>query len=197
MAAYLATVNLSGGRTTWPYELKTLPRATGKAIITQYDMPRRGTVPHDVEVDSSGVPWYGDQSRMYIGRLNPQTGEFTEHPLPELPAGRVGGIRRCARRPRGPCVVPDDRPNGQVSFRVSRCVRPQDGGAHQARLPGRPGRAVPDARTRWEDLDELGGNGHPNQPSDDGDRRHLQPQHCRGPAGRATFVLSARSEFER
>lgn len=95
LAEYLATVNLSGGRTTWPYELKTLPRPTGKAtqvIITQYDMPRRGTVPHDVEVDSTGVPWYGDQSRMYIGKLDPKTGKFTEYPLPPLPQGRKGGI---------------------------------------------------------------------------------------------------------
>jgi virginiamycin B lyase len=47
LAEYLATMNLSGGRTTWPFELKTLPRPKGKAtrvIITQYDMPRPDTV---------------------------------------------------------------------------------------------------------------------------------------------------------
>src|ERR1700730_16356034 len=31
LAEYLATVNLSGGKTTWPFELKTLPRPKGKA----------------------------------------------------------------------------------------------------------------------------------------------------------------------
>ena len=95
LGRYLATVNLSGGRTTRPYELKTLPRPTGKAtrvIITQYDMPRRDTVPHDVEVDSTGTPWYGDQTANYIGKLDPVTGTFTEYPLPPLPPGRVGGV---------------------------------------------------------------------------------------------------------
>ena len=95
LGRYLATVNLSGGRTTWPYELKTLPRPTGAAtrvIITQYDMPRRDTVPHDVEVDSTGTPWYGDQTANYIGKLDPTTGIFTDYPLPPLPNGRVGGV---------------------------------------------------------------------------------------------------------
>ncbi len=63
LGQYLATVNLSGGKATWPYELQTLPRPTGEAtrvIITQWDMPRRGTVPHDMDVDSQGVFWYTD-----------------------------------------------------------------------------------------------------------------------------------------
>ena len=95
LAAYLASVNLSGGKTTWPYALKTLPRPTGDAtrvIITQYDLPRRDTVPHDMTIDSAGTPWYPDQSRMFIGKLDPQTGIATEYPLPTLPPGRVGGV---------------------------------------------------------------------------------------------------------
>lgn len=60
--------------------------------MTQYDIPRRDTVPHDIEVDANGTPWYPDQSRMFIGKLDPKTGAFTEYPLPELPKGRVGGI---------------------------------------------------------------------------------------------------------
>lgn len=95
LAAYLATVNLSGGGTSWPYELKTLPRPTGQAtrvIITQYDLPRPGTVPHDMTIDSTGTPWFPDQSRMFIGKLDPRTGAATEYPLPPLPPGRVGGV---------------------------------------------------------------------------------------------------------
>ena len=95
LGQYLATVNLSGGKTTWPYELKTLPRPTGKAtrvIMTQYDLPRKDTVPHDVDVDATGTPWYGDQGQMFIGRLDPKTGVVTEFPLPPLPPKRVGGI---------------------------------------------------------------------------------------------------------
>ena len=94
LARYLATVNLSGGKSTWPYELKTLPRPTGQAtrvIVTQWDMPRRGTVPHDMDVDSKGIFWYTDQSRMFIGKFDPKTNEFTEYPLPPVPDGNVPG----------------------------------------------------------------------------------------------------------
>jgi virginiamycin B lyase len=58
LAAYLATVNRSGGREL--PELKTLPRPKGKAtrvIITQYDIPRKDTMPHDSDVDSKGLVW--------------------------------------------------------------------------------------------------------------------------------------------
>ena len=96
LGKYLATVNLSGGKTTWPYELQTLPRPTGEAtrvIITQWDMPRRGTVPHDMDVDSQGIFWYTDESRMFIGKLDPTTNEFTEYALPSVPDGDVPGAR--------------------------------------------------------------------------------------------------------
>ena len=95
LAEYLASVNLSGGRTTWPYELKRLPRPTGEStrvIITQYDLPRPTTVPHDFTIDSKGTPWYPDQSRMVIGKLDPKTGIATEYELPALPPGRFGGV---------------------------------------------------------------------------------------------------------
>lgn len=92
---FLATLNLSGGKTTWPYELKTLPRPKGAAtrvIMTQWDMPRKDTVAHDLAIDASGHPWYNDQSKMFIGTLDPKTSKFTEYALPELPAGRPGGV---------------------------------------------------------------------------------------------------------
>jgi streptogramin lyase len=96
LAEYLATVNLSGGKTTWPYELKTLPRPKGKAtrvIITQYDMPRPDTVAHDLDLDSAGTIWYTDESRMFFGKMNPKTGAFTEYPLPPVPPGDLPGAR--------------------------------------------------------------------------------------------------------
>src|SRR5689334_1060921 len=53
-AAYMATVNLSGGA-TWKFDLKTLPRPKGtQVIITEYDLPRKTIQPHDVIVDSAG-----------------------------------------------------------------------------------------------------------------------------------------------
>jgi virginiamycin B lyase len=96
LAEYLATVNLSGGKTTWPYELKTLPRPKGKAtrvIITQYDMPRPDTVAHDLDLDSAGTVWYTDESRMFFGKMNPKTGAFTEYALPPVPPGDLPGAR--------------------------------------------------------------------------------------------------------
>jgi len=96
LAEYFATVNLSGGKTTWPFELKTLPRPKGKAtrvIITQYDMPRPDTVAHDLDLDSTGTPWYTDESRMFFGKMNPKTGEFKEYALPPVPPGDLPGAR--------------------------------------------------------------------------------------------------------
>jgi len=87
LAAYLATINMSQGRSL-PADLKTLPRPTGKStrvIITQYDMPRRDTVPHDGDIDSKGNFWYTDQSRPFLGMLDPKTATFTEYPMPPLP----------------------------------------------------------------------------------------------------------------
>jgi virginiamycin B lyase len=96
LAEYLAGVNLSGGRTTWPFELKTLPRPRGKAtrvIITQYDMPRPDTVAHDLDLDSKGTIWYTDESRMFFGKMDPKSGQFTEYPLPAVPEGHLPGAR--------------------------------------------------------------------------------------------------------
>ena len=93
LAAYLATINRSGGRSL-PTEFETLPRPTGKAtrvIITQYDMPRPDTVPHDSDVDSQGRVWYTDQSRPFLGVLDPKTATFTEYPMPESTKPFTGG----------------------------------------------------------------------------------------------------------
>src|SRR5262249_22657971 len=95
LGAFLATVNLSGGKTTWPYELKTLPRPTEKAtrvIIPQYDLPNPDIVPHDLEVASKGLIGVPDQSRQYIASFDPKTSAWKEYQLPALPAGRVGGV---------------------------------------------------------------------------------------------------------
>jgi streptogramin lyase len=90
---YGATINLSQGD-RWAYELKSLPRPTGKGsrvIMTEYDLPRPETLPHDAIVDQDGMVWYGDFGSQYLGRLNPATGETTEFPIPmtkpEAPAG--------------------------------------------------------------------------------------------------------------
>ena len=58
-AEYLSTVNL-GEATKWNYELKTMPRPTGRAtrvVYTEYDLPRETISPHDVVVDAEGIAW--------------------------------------------------------------------------------------------------------------------------------------------
>ena len=82
-AKYLPSINLSSGQ--WTYDLKIFPRLTGRSnrvVITEYDLPRRDSQPHDVAVDSQGVPWYPDTSRAFLAKVDPRTGEVKEWPLP-------------------------------------------------------------------------------------------------------------------
>jgi streptogramin lyase len=88
IAEWLSTVNLSQQESR-QYPLKALPRLTGKStqvIITEYDLPRPETQPHDVIVDE-GVVWYSDFGQMFLGRMDPKTGKVTEYPIPETKKG--------------------------------------------------------------------------------------------------------------
>jgi virginiamycin B lyase len=90
LAKYLSSINLAGGRSTWPYELKTFPRPRGadtKVIITEYELPRPGSMPHDVAVDRDGVVWYTDFRSPHIGKLDPVSGKVKEWTLPLLKPG--------------------------------------------------------------------------------------------------------------
>jgi virginiamycin B lyase len=83
LANYLATINLSS-TDHWQYELKTLPRPKGRdtrAIVTEYDMVRPTTEPHDVLVDKEGKVWYTDFGEMFIGKFDPKTLKLTEYPI--------------------------------------------------------------------------------------------------------------------
>jgi streptogramin lyase len=83
IADYLATINLSSVD-HWQYELKTLPRPKGqdtRAIVTEYDMVRPTTEPHDVLVDKEGNVWYTDFGEMFIGKFDPKTLKLTEYPI--------------------------------------------------------------------------------------------------------------------
>jgi streptogramin lyase len=89
-AEYLASINLSGGRTTWPFALKTMPRPKGASthvIITEYDLPRKDIEPHDVIVTQQGEVYYSSFLDQFIGQLDPKTGAVTEYPTPVLKPG--------------------------------------------------------------------------------------------------------------
>jgi streptogramin lyase len=86
VATWLAGVNLSNSDAR-SYELKTLPRPTGRAtkvIITEYDLPRKIAQPHDVTVDQDGMVWYSDFSNQFAGVLDPKTGKAIDIPIPEM-----------------------------------------------------------------------------------------------------------------
>src|SRR5258708_4958453 len=85
-ADYLTTINLSS-KAKWDYTLKTLPRPAGRAtrvIITEYDLPDPGRLPHDAGLDDKGMVWYNDFREPLIGRLDPRTGETKEWTFPPL-----------------------------------------------------------------------------------------------------------------
>ena len=95
-AEYLSTINLSSG-SPWTYELKTLPRPSGRAtrvIYTEYDLGREVIQPHDVIVDADGIAWYSSFGEQNLGRLDPKTGAVKEYPVPlhkpGFPTGFLG-----------------------------------------------------------------------------------------------------------
>jgi virginiamycin B lyase len=94
-AKYLSSINLSS-RSDFNFELKTLPRPHGedtKVIVTEYDLPRPDSEPHDAEVDREGMVWYNDFAEGIVGRLNPRTGEVKEWQNPLVKPGYPGGFQ--------------------------------------------------------------------------------------------------------
>ena len=70
--------------------LKTFPRPKGKAtqtIVTEYDLPRKLAMPHDVIVDGDGTVWYSDFGEQFIGKIDPKSGKVTDFAIPELKKG--------------------------------------------------------------------------------------------------------------
>src|SRR5580704_16332635 len=83
VAEYLATINLSAVD-KWQYDLKTLPRPSGRdtrAIVTEYDMGRPTLEPHDILVDKDGAVWYSNFGEMFIGKFDPKTLQHTEYSI--------------------------------------------------------------------------------------------------------------------
>jgi len=92
-AEFLATINLSA-TPAWEYSLKTLPRPKGegtRVIVTEYDLPRPTTEPHDVVVDAQGMVWYTDFGEPYISKFDPKTLKLTEYPVKQFKPGHPVG----------------------------------------------------------------------------------------------------------
>jgi streptogramin lyase len=117
-AKYLSTINLSS-TSKWKYELKTLPRPTGRAtrvIITEYDLPSSGRLPHDAVLDDKGMVWYNDFREPLIGRLDPRTGETKEWRMPPLKPDFPVGTLSIEFGPGGDLWIPRFRQGGYTRF---------------------------------------------------------------------------------
>jgi virginiamycin B lyase len=89
LADYLASINRSVDGTLG-YPLKTFARPTGRAtrvVITEYDLPRKQIQPHDAIVDADGMVWFTHFGELFLGKLDPKTGQVAEYPLPKIKEG--------------------------------------------------------------------------------------------------------------
>ena len=95
IAEYLTTINLSA-IDHWQFPLKTLPRPSGRSthvIITDYDVGRPTTEPHDVVLDNDGNVWYSDFGELFISKFDPKTLKLTEYPTKQFkPGAPVGNL---------------------------------------------------------------------------------------------------------
>ena len=92
-AEFLASVSL-GNSEVAEYPIKTLPRPKGrstKVAITEYDLPRRNALPHDVIVDRDGKVWYSDFGAQVVGVMDPKTGATKDIAIPVVRADQPKG----------------------------------------------------------------------------------------------------------
>jgi streptogramin lyase len=117
-AKYLSTINLSS-TSEWKYELKMSPRPTGRAtrvIVTEYDLPDAGRLPHDADLDDKGNVWYNDFREPLIGRLDPRTGESKEWRMPPLKPDFPEGTLSIEFNRDGYLWIPRFRQGGYTRF---------------------------------------------------------------------------------
>jgi virginiamycin B lyase len=94
-AEFLASVTL-GSAEAIEYPFKTLPRPKGRAtkvVVTEYDLPRKDALPHDVIVDKEGQVWYSDFGAQFVGVMDPKTGKTKDIAIPVIrPEQPKGGL---------------------------------------------------------------------------------------------------------
>ena len=82
-----------------------MPRAKGQStrvIITEYDLARPTTEPHDIVV-KDGAVWYTDFGEPFITKFEPKTMKITEYPLPDKAATEKRPPAARTRPISGPC----------------------------------------------------------------------------------------------
>ena len=94
-AEFLASVSL-GNSEAIEYPLKTLPRPKGRStnvVVTEYDLPRKDALPHDVVVDKDGQVWYSDFGAQFVGVMDPKSGKTKDIAIPVVrPEQPKGGL---------------------------------------------------------------------------------------------------------
>src|SRR6266852_871359 len=76
--------SLVGRTTSYWVTMARVSRPKGRdtrAIVTQYDVVRPTSEPHDVLVDKEGKVWYTDFGEMFIGKFDPKTLKLVEYPI--------------------------------------------------------------------------------------------------------------------
>ena len=83
IAEYLSRIR---GPESPDFPIQFQPRPTGdltRAVVTEYQIARPWTLPHDVLVDPRGrYVWYNEWRLNYFGRIDTQTGEMKDYPIP-------------------------------------------------------------------------------------------------------------------
>jgi streptogramin lyase/mono/diheme cytochrome c family protein len=73
------------------YQLSPAPRGPAtKAVITEYQLPRLLTAPHDVAPDSKGNIWFNSHRTAYISKLDPRTGVVEDYKVPSTAGANPG-----------------------------------------------------------------------------------------------------------
>jgi virginiamycin B lyase len=73
------------------YHLLPGPRGPAtKVVITQYELPRLLTAPHDPVSDSQGNIWFNSHRTSYISKLDPRSGTVEDFKIPSTPGANPG-----------------------------------------------------------------------------------------------------------
>src|SRR3954469_4253759 len=102
-AEYLDKISLANPD-RMEYDFKTLPRPKGnatKVVVTEWDLPRKEAMPHDVILDADGHAWYTDFGAQIVGELDPKTGKVSDHAIPLLRADQPKGSLNIEADPSG------------------------------------------------------------------------------------------------
>jgi virginiamycin B lyase len=130
-AEYLASISLGNPDST-EYSFKTFPRPTGKStrvIITEYDLPRKEAMPHDVIVGQDGKVWYSDFGSQFVGVMDQKTGQVKDIAIPVLkPEQPKGGLD----------IEFDPAGNVWLSMMYQAGISKIDGNTHEVKAYGFP-----------------------------------------------------------